>query len=69
MWLSATPDQVYAGKGAELYDLLEKQLKAIYTNIQIVRYTDLPMKFMPEDEVVDAIVKTQPDAVVAGFGG
>jgi hypothetical protein len=69
MWLSATPEQVYAGKGTELYDLLEARLKEKYSNIQIVRYADLPMKFMPEDEVVDAIVKTQPDAVVAGFGG
>jgi ABC-type Fe3+-hydroxamate transport system substrate-binding protein len=69
MWLTATSDQLYAGKGAELYDLLEKMLKEKYNNIQIVRYADLPMKFMPENEVVDAIVKTQPDAVVAGFGG
>jgi len=69
MWLTATPDQLYAGKGAELYDLLEKMLKEKYTDIQIVSYADLPMKFMPEKEVVDAIVKTQPDAVVAGFGG
>ena len=69
MWLTATPDQLYAGKGAELYDLLEKMLKEEYTDIQIVRYADLPMKFTPENEVVDAIVKTQPDAVVAGFGG
>jgi hypothetical protein len=69
MWLSATADQLYAGKGAELYDLLEKMLKEKFSGIQIVRYADLPMKFMPEKEVVDAIVKTQPDAVVAGFGG
>ncbi|MBN1832465.1 MAG: hypothetical protein JW896_10165 [Deltaproteobacteria bacterium] len=69
MWLTATPDQLYAGKGAELFDLLEKMLKEKYTDIQIVRYADLPMKFMPENEVVDAIVKTQPNAVVAGFGG
>ena len=69
MWLSATADQVYAGKGAELYDLLEKMLKEKYADIQIVRYADLPMKFMPENEVVDAIVATQPDAVVTGFGG
>jgi hypothetical protein len=69
MWLTATPDQLYAGKGAELFDLLEKMLKEKYTDIRIVRYADLPMKFMPENEVVDAILKTQPDAVVAGFGG
>ncbi|MFC1495601.1 hypothetical protein ACFL6W_09995 [Thermodesulfobacteriota bacterium] len=69
LWLSATPDQLYAGKGAELYVSLEKKLKEKYSDIQIVRYADLPMKFMPENEVVDAIVKTQPDAVVAGFGG
>lgn len=69
MWLSATPDQIYAGKGAELYDLLEELLQENYPDIEIVRYTDLPMKFMPENEVVEAIVATQPDAVVAGFGG
>ena len=69
MWLTATPDQIYAGKGAELFDSLEKMLREKYSNIQIVRYADLPMKFMPENEVVDAIMKTQPDAVVAGFGG
>jgi len=69
MWLSATPDQIYAGKGAELYVLLEEMLRGKYADIQIVRFVDLPMKFMPENEVVQAIVATQPDAVVAGFGG
>ena len=69
MWLSATEDQLFAGKGAELYDLLEKMLKDKYPDIEIVRYTDLPMKFAPEKEVVDAILATRPDGVVAGFGG
>lgn len=69
MWLSATEDQLYAGKGAELYDVLEKMLKDKYSDIEIVSYRDLPMKFAPENEVVTAIVETQPDAVVAGFGG
>ena len=69
MWLTSTPDHIYAGKGAELYDALEKMLKEKYSNIRIVRYADLPMKFTPENEVKDAILKTQPDAVVAGFGG
>jgi hypothetical protein len=69
MWLSATPDQLYAGKGAELYGLLEKMLREKYADIRIVRYADLPMKFMPENEVVQAIVATHPDAVIAGFGG
>ena len=69
MWLSATPDQLFAGKGAELYDLLEKMLREQYSDIEIVRYTDLPMKFMPEKEIVDAITAAGPDGVVAGFGG
>ena len=69
MYLSATTDQLYAGKGAELYDILEKMLAEKYPNTQVVHYADLPMKFMPENEVVDAIVKAQPDAVVIGFGG
>ena len=69
MWLSATPDQLYAGKGAELYDLLEKMLGDKYPDARIIHHTDLPMKFMPEKEVVDAIVASDPDAVVVGFGG
>ena len=69
MWLSATEKEVYAGRGFELYDLLEKKLKEKYSDIQIVSYSDLPMKWMPQNEVVDAIVKSQPDAVVTGFGG
>ena len=69
MWLSATPDQLYAGKGAELYDLLEKMFEEKYPDTEIVSYADLPMKFAPENEVVDKIIATDPDAVVAGFGG
>ena len=69
LWLSATPDQLYAGKGAELYDLLEKMLKEKYSDIEIVHYADLPMKWMPEKEVVDAIAAVNPDGVVVGFGG
>jgi hypothetical protein len=69
MWLSATPDQLYAGKGEELFVLLEKMLAEKYPGIKIVSHTDLPMKFAPEDEVVAAITATHPDAVVAGFGG
>ena len=69
MWLSATEDQLFAGKGAELYDILEKMLKERYPDIEIVPFRDLPMKFAPEGEVVTAITDSQPDAVVAGFGG
>ena len=68
MYLSATRDHLYAGKGADLYDILEKRLSKEYPNTEIVHYADLPMKFSPENEVVDAIVKTKPDAVVIGFG-
>mgnify|MGYP001769865761 CR=1 FL=1 len=69
LWLSATPGQVYAGKGAELYDLLEKMLKEKISGIHIVPYMALPMKFAPENDVVAAILKAKPDAVVAAFGG
>jgi hypothetical protein len=69
LWLSATRDQVYAGRGAELYDILEKMLKERFAGIQIVSYTTLPMKFAPEKEVIAAIEKTRPDALIAGFGG
>ena len=69
MWLSATPDQLFAGKGTELYDLLEKMLRDAYPGIEIVRYSDLPMKYSPEAEVVEKIVASRPDGVIAGFGG
>jgi hypothetical protein len=69
MWLSSTPGQLYAGKGDELYDALAKMLKEKFAGITIVPYTDLPMKFMPENEVVAAITAAKPDAVVAAFGG
>ena len=69
MWLSATPDQLFAGKGSQLYDLLEKMLEDAYPGIEIVRYTDLPMKYSPEAEVVEKIAAARPDGVVAGFGG
>jgi ABC-type amino acid transport substrate-binding protein len=69
MWLSATPDQLFAGKGTELFDQLEKMLRDTYPNIDIVPYKDLPMKFAPENEVVEKIVAARPDGVVAGFGG
>ena len=69
LWLSATTDQLYAGKGGELYDLLEKMLREKYSDIEIVSYNDLPMKFMPEQEVVDAITAVDPDGVVVALGG
>ena len=69
MWLSATRDQVYAGKGAELYDILEKMLKEKFVGIDIVPYRALPMKFMPENDVIAAIEKAKPDAVIGAFGG
>jgi hypothetical protein len=69
LWLSATPDQVYAGKGAELYDVLAKMLKEKFAGITIIPYADLPMKFAPENEVIARIAAAKPDAVVAAFGG
>jgi hypothetical protein len=69
MWLSATSDHLYAGKGAELYDELAGMLKSNYPGVEIVSYNELPMKFFPDGEVVDAIIATQPDGVVVGFGG
>ena len=69
LWLSATADQRYAGRGAELYDGLSKMLKDKFPAIQIVPYADLPMKFEPEPEVVAAIAAKKPDAVIAALGG
>jgi hypothetical protein len=69
LWLSATPDETYAGKGAPFYDELAKLLKEKFANIEIIPYTELPMKYSPADEVIAAITAQEPDAVVVGFGG
>jgi hypothetical protein len=69
MWLSATPDQIFAGKGTELYDELARMLREKFPEIEIVPYGDLPMKYTPANEVIAAIKDSGPDAVVAGFGG
>jgi hypothetical protein len=69
LWLSATPDHTYAGQGAPLYDELAKMLKEKFATIEIIPYTDLPMKYSPADEVIAAITATEPDAVVVAFGG
>ena len=43
MWLSATEDQLFAGKGAELYDVLEKMLKEKYPDMEIIPPMDPPV--------------------------
>ena len=69
LWLSATPDQLFAGKGSELYDALGPMLKEKIPGINIVSYQELPMKFAPAKEVIAAIEATHPDGVVVAFGG
>lgn len=69
MWLSATPDETYAGLGQPLYDALAKLLVEKYPAINIVPYSELPEKYSPADEVIAAITEKKPDAVVVGFGG
>jgi hypothetical protein len=69
MWLSATADELYAGRGQDLYDELAKLLTAKFPTIQIVPYSELPMKYSPADEVIAAITATEADAVIVGFGG
>jgi alpha/beta superfamily hydrolase len=69
MWLSATADELYAGRGEDLYDEMAKMLKDKFANIEIIPYSELPMKYSPADEVIAAITATEPDAVIVGFGG
>ena len=68
-WLSATADETYAGQGGPFFDKLQELLKAQFPQMEVVNYTELPMKYSPADEVIAAITATQPDAVVVGFGG
>lgn len=68
-WLSATPDETFAGMGVPLYEKLTTMLIEQFANVEVVPYTELPMKYSPADEVIAAIIATEPDAVVVGFGG
>ncbi len=69
LWLSATPDEVYAGMGGPFYDQLAELLKKQFPKINLIPYAKLPMKYSPADEVIAAIKATKPDGVVIALGG
>jgi hypothetical protein len=69
LWLSATEDELYAGKGAEYFDKLGELLKAKFPKIEIISYDTMPRKYSPADEVMKGITDQNPDAVVIALGG
>lgn len=52
-----------------IYEKLAKKLKAAYPGVVIIPYTELPLKYSPQDEVVGALLAKKPDAVIIGVGG
>lgn len=69
LWLSATADETYAGKGAEYYDKLAELLKKQFPKVEIISYDKMPRKYSPADEVLKSITDNKPDAVVIALGG
>ncbi len=69
LWLSATPDELYAGKGGPFYDRLAELLTKQFPDVKIIPYSKLPMKYSPADEVIAAIQAAKPDGVVVALGG
>ncbi len=69
LWLSATPDEAYAGKGGPFYDRMAELLQKQFPKVNIVPYSKLPMKYSPADEVIAAIKASKPDGVVVALGG
>lgn len=69
LWLSAPPDQLYAGKGGAFYDRLAELLKEQFPTVELISYNDLPMKYSPAGEVIDAIKAAQPDGLIVAPGG
>lgn len=67
MWLSG--EELEVGHGGVAYEALAKTLKEIYPEVTIVPYTELPISYSPQDEVLSAILAKKPDAVIVGFGG
>lgn len=69
LWLSATTDEVYAGKGAEYFDKMAELLTKQFPKIEIISYDKMPRKYSPADEVIKGITDQKPDAVVVALGG
>lgn len=69
LWLAATDDETYAGRGADYYDKLAELLKKQFPKIEIISYDKMPRKYSPADEVLKGIMDQKPDAVVVALGG
>lgn len=52
-----------------IYEKLAEKLKAQYPDVVIIPYTELPLKYSPQDEVVGDLLAAKPDAVIIGVGG
>lgn len=68
LWLASMSDEDF-GQDNLIYDKLAEKLKADYPKVTIIPYEELPLKYSPQDEVVEDILATEPDAVIIGVGG
>lgn len=74
MWLSGPYKDAEGlltgnGMGEVIYDTIAADLKAKYPNVTIVPYTDLPIDYENWPAPLEAVLATNPDAVIVGAGG
>ncbi len=74
MWLSGgykDEEGKLSGNGmAEvLFDAIAKEIKAVYPKVEIIPYSEFPVKYSPFNEPLEAILATNPDGVIVGAGG
>lgn len=67
MWLASK--SLDAGYDQVVYEKLAEKLKAEYPDIVIIPYTELPLTYSPQDEVVEELLAAKPDALIIGVGG
>lgn len=69
LWLSATADETYAGKGEDYFNKMAELLKKQFPKVEIISFDKMPRKYSPADEVLKGITDQKPDAVVIALGG
>lgn len=67
LWLASK--SVDVGYDQIVYEKLAEKLKAEYPDVVIIPYGELPLKYSPQDEVVEDLLAAKPDAVIIGVGG
>lgn len=69
LWLSASSEELYAGKGEVFYNRLSELLTKQFPKIEIIPPSKLPLKYSPAEDILKALKDNQAEAVVIALGG